>query len=432
MDIRRYEELKETVFMEKLNNGLDVKLIPKRDYSKTYMILFTDFGSVDTTFIPRGENTWTTYPAGIAHFLEHKLFETEDGDVSHVFSSQGASVNAYTSNTKTAFMCSCTINLRKNLETLLDFVQSPFFTSCSVEDEKSIITQEIQMYEDDPDWNLTRGLIENLYPDHPVRIDVAGTEESVREVSVAMLQSNYDTFYNPENLHLVVIGNIDPYETLEWIVENQELKKLSNPGEIKRLTAPEPQADIIKYRETRSPVNLPKVLVGIRGSSYTLNEQAAFRHIAVMEIILDLLFGETSSTYLSLYNDNLIDDSFSYDYIFERGFDYVSIGGDSRTPELLSENIIHVLINHQFSSDLSSDHFQLVKKKMIGQYIQDLNSLEYVAHQFVDFPFKEMTLFDYPDVLNSVTFEDIQAVAHDYFRKEAMSVFIVKKSEDEK
>ncbi|MDZ7834303.1 MAG: pitrilysin family protein [Alkalibacterium sp.] len=144
-------------------------------------------------------------------------------------SSRGASVNAYTSNTKTAFMCSCTINFRKNLETLLDFVQAPFFTSCSVEDEKSIIAQEIQMYEDDPDWNLTRGLIENLYPDHPVRIDVAGTEESVRKISVAMLQSNYDTFYNPENMQLVIIGNCDPYETLEWIRENQSLKNLSEP-----------------------------------------------------------------------------------------------------------------------------------------------------------------------------------------------------------
>ncbi|OJF95796.1 EF-P 5-aminopentanol modification-associated protein YfmH [Alkalibacterium sp. 20] len=421
-----YKHLEENIYTEKLENGLQVKLIPKKEYKKIYAVLFVDFGSVDQMFMPRGESEYKSFPYGIAHFLEHKLFETEDGDVSNIFSSQGASVNAYTSNTKTAYMCSFTSKLQQNIDVLLNFVQTPHFTHHSVEDEKSIITQEIQMYKDDPDWNLSLGLIENLYPKHPLRIDVAGTVESIQSIDVEMLMTNYDTFYHPSNVQLILIGNLNPNEAIKYIKENQEPKIFLPPVVIDRSFPDEAETDILKYRETRFPVNIPKVLVGVKGDKYNLEEKAALRHIIKMEILLDLLFGDTSSTYLSLYNDELIDDSFSFDYIFERSFDYVSIGGDSKFPEKLASSIKHVLLNDQRSQDMTIEHFSLIKKKLTGQYIQELNSLEAIAHQFVELPFEEITIFDSLSLLESITFEEVKNIARDYFREEVISVFSVK------
>lgn len=430
MDMKSYKELNEVIYSDRLKNGLTVKMIPKSDYSSVYAVLFTEYGSIDHIFRPRGERDYRTFPYGVAHFLEHKLFETENGDVSQVFSSQGASVNAFTSNTKTAFMCSFTSNSKKNIETLLDFVQNPFFDPQSVEDEKSIISQEILMYNDDPDWVLTQGLIENLYPDHPVRIDVAGTPDSVQEVTVDMLKKNYETFYHPENMQMILIGNIDPEETLQWIKYTQENSSYPSPVKIERSGLEASAGEIIRLREVLLPVNLPKVSVGVKGHCFDLNEKEAFRHIICMEILLDLLFGETSATYLSLYNDNLIDDSFSYDYVFERGFDYVSIGGDSRLPEKLAEGIKNILLNTSLNPDITAVHFSLVKKKMTGEYIQNLNSLGYIAHQFIDLPFEEATVFDYLSILKTITFEELNKTSEDYFKTERLSVFTVKSSQE--
>ncbi|WP_368645022.1 M16 family metallopeptidase [Alkalibacterium putridalgicola] len=430
MDIKTYAELNEVIYSERLKNGLTVKLVPKSDYNSVYAVLFTEYGSIDHRFIPRGEREYHAFPYGVAHFLEHKLFETRKGDISQVFSSQGASVNAYTSNTKTAFLCSFTTNGRQNIETLLDFIQDPFFSHQSVEDEKSIISQEIQMYKDDPEWALTQGLIENLYPEHPVRIDVAGTTESVQSVTVEMLKQNYQTFYHPDNMQMIIVGNIDPAETLQWIKDNQTKKVFPLPMKIERRIKTEAKEPITKSREVHLSVNLAKVSVGVKGHYYKLNEREAFRHVICMEIILDLLFGETSATYLSLYNDNLIDDSFSYDYVFERGFDYVSIGGDSRNPKELAGSIQNILLNTGLNPDLTFGHYSIVKNKLIGEYIQDLNSLGYIAHQFIDLPSDKVSVFDYLSVLKSITFEELKVVAEYYFKSERISVFTVKPKMD--
>lgn len=425
MEKKTYTYVQETIYSERLDNGLTIKLIPKNDFNKTYALLFTDFGSIDQTFIPIGENHYRTFPMGIAHFLEHTLFEAEEGDVSHLFSSQGASVNAYTSNTKTAFMCSFTSNLKQNINTLLDFVQTPYFNQESVENEKNIITQEIQMYKDDPDWHITVGLLENLYPNHPLSTDVAGTEDSVQQIDVEMLKVSYDTFYHPGNMQIVVVGKLDPNDTLQLIKENQSQKKFTSSSTIDRLLPVECSRDIIKYKETRFSVNIPKVNIGVKGTAHKLIEDDAFRHLIKMEIALDLLLGDTSSAYLSLYNDELIDDSFSYEYIFERSFDYVSIGGDTKFPEKLADRLLEIMINNQDSLDLTEEHFSLIKKKLIGQYIQDLNSLEFIANQFAELPFSEHTIFDSLAVLNSISLEEVSDLARTYFREEVMSVLLV-------
>ncbi len=426
MNKKTYKHLQETIFTEKLENGLTVRMIPKNEFKKTYAVLFTDFGSVDQAFALNGDEGTKVYPPGVAHFLEHCLFQTTEGDVSLKFSSQGATVNAFTNNTKTAYMCSFTSNAQENLETLIDFVQSPHFEYQDVEDEKQIISQEIQMYKDDPDWILTAGLIENMYPKHPLRFDVAGTLDSIELIDLNMLNSNYDAFYHPGNMHLIVIGHMQPLETMQWIKNNQLKKKFTPHVPTVRQPIEEDVKDIIKYRESQFPVSMSKVLVGVKGDNFDLEETAAFRHIVLMEIVMDLLLSETASTYLDLYNKDLIDDSFSYDYMFERSFDYVSIGGDTRYPDELAAEIKNVLLMSQSNPDMTLEHFDLVKKKMLGHYIQGLNSLESTAHQFVDFSYDQMTLFDSISVLETVTFEEVKETADNYFKEEFFSVFVLK------
>ncbi|MDP4170520.1 MAG: pitrilysin family protein, partial [Bacillota bacterium] len=200
MESLMFEQLQEELYFEKMSNGLHVYILPKKGFNKTYATFTTKYGSVDNTFVPLGKEEFVKVPDGIAHFLEHKLFEKEDGDVFQQFSRQGASANAFTSFTRTAYLFSSTSSVEKNLETLIDFVQDPYFTEKTVEKEKGIIGQEITMYDDNPDWRLYFGLIQNLYKNHPVKIDIAGTIESISHITKDWLYECYHTFYHPSNM----------------------------------------------------------------------------------------------------------------------------------------------------------------------------------------------------------------------------------------
>src|SRR5690606_13607321 len=208
MEKIHFPQLDEQLYYEKLDNGLDVYLLPKTGFYKTYATFTTKYGSIDNHFVPLGKEEYVKVPDGIAHFLEHKLFEKEDGDVFQKFSRQGASANAFTSFTRTAYLFSSTSHVEKNLETLLDFVQEPYFTDQTVEKEKGIIAQEIRMYDDNPDWRLYFGMIKNLYEKHPVRIDIAGTVESISAITKDMLYTCYNTFYHPSNMVLFIVGPV--------------------------------------------------------------------------------------------------------------------------------------------------------------------------------------------------------------------------------
>ena len=222
-----YAQIKETLYTETLANGLKVYLLPKNDFQKTYGLFTTDYGSIDNTFVPIGQEEMIEVPDGIAHFLEHKMFEKEDGDVFQKFGQQGASANAFTSFTKTSYLFSTTDQVTQNLETLLDFVQSPYFTKETVEKEKGIIGQEIQMYLDDPNWRLFFGILGNLYPKHPLHIDIAGTVASIAEITAEDLYTSYNTFYHPSNMTLFVVGKMDPEALMAFIRDNQAAKELS-------------------------------------------------------------------------------------------------------------------------------------------------------------------------------------------------------------
>lgn len=421
-----YPILAETLYTETLANGLRVTLLPKADFNKTYGLFTTNYGSIDNDFVPLGETEFTQVPDGIAHFLEHKMFEKEDGDVFQTFGKQGASANAFTSFTRTSYLFSSTDRVKENITTLLDFVQAPYFTPETVEKEKGIIGQEIQMYQDDPNWRLFFGIISNLYPKHPLHIDIAGTIESIAEISDEDLYLCYNTFYHPSNMNLLVVGKMDPSDMMAHIRENQGQKEFAPSTPVARRFPTEGLADIVPESSLTMAVQRPKVLVGVKGiDTLPTDGFELLRYRTAVILLLQLLFGDTSKNQLELYEEGLIDDSFSYEFNLDRSFHFADIGGDTDEPELLAERIREILLNASTSSALSTENLALLKKKMLGKYLQSLNSLEYIANQFSQLQFGEATLFDMAEVIDSITLEDVREVSQCFIQVEGLSNFFM-------
>ncbi|WP_321387077.1 EF-P 5-aminopentanol modification-associated protein YfmH [uncultured Enterococcus sp.] len=426
MEKKMYPQINEVLYTEVLENGLTVYLLPKNDYHKTYGLFTTNYGSIDNEFVPLGKSEFTRVPDGIAHFLEHKMFEKEDGDVFQAFGRQGASANAFTSFTKTSYLFSTTDQVAKNLETLLDFVQEPYFTEETVEKEKGIIGQEIQMYRDDSDWRLFFGILGNLYPKHPLHIDIAGTVESIDEITAEDLYTCYHTFYHPSNMTLFVVGKMDPEEMMAFIRQNQGEKSFEAAAPIKRHFPEETVEEIVRESSITMPVQRKKVLVGLKGLDEVPEEGAALlKYKTAMNLFLQMLFGNTSQNYLNLYNAGLLDDSFSYEFSLDRSFHFADFGGDSDQPEKLAEAIEEILLGYEDSAEMTEENLSLLKKKMIGKHFQSLNSLEYIANQFSQSLFGDVTLFDMLSVIDTIQLADIKEAAKRFVKKEGLSRFYI-------
>ncbi|MEI5990270.1 M16 family peptidase [Enterococcus termitis] len=424
MNKKEYSQINEVLYTEVLDNGLTVYLLPKKDYNKTYGLFTTNYGSIDNEFVPIGEKDFVKVPDGIAHFLEHKMFEKEDGDIFQQFGRQGASANAFTSFTKTSYLFSTTDQVEKNLETLLDFVQDPYFTKETVEKEKGIIGQEIQMYLDDSNWRLFFGTLGNLYPKHPLHIDIAGTVESIDEITAEDLYTCYNTFYHPSNMTLFVVGKMEPEEMMAFIRNNQSAKEFAKAAPIKRHFPKETAADIIKESSIEMAISRSKVIVGLKGLDEVPEDgKELLKYKTTANLLFQLLFGNTSQNYLSLYNEGLLDDSFGYEFSLDRSFHFADFGGDSDQPEQLAERIEEILLTVSESSELTDENLALLKKKMIGKYFQSLNSLEYIANQFSQSLFGETTLFDTPEVIESIQLADVKELAQRFINKDGLSRF---------
>ncbi|KEF39943.1 putative Zn-dependent peptidase [Schinkia azotoformans MEV2011] len=416
-----FDQLKETLFHEKMANGLDVYLLPKEGFNKTYATFTTKYGSIDNRFVPIGESEELHVPDGIAHFLEHKLFEKEDGDVFQQFSKQGASANAFTSFTRTAYLFSSTSNVKENLETLIDFVQSPYFSDQTVEKEKGIIGQEITMYDDNPDWRVYFGLIENMYKTHPVKIDIAGTIESISKINKDLLYTCYETFYHPSNMLLFVVGPINEEEMMKLIRDNQNKKEFKEAKEIKRFFEDE-QVEVATAKQVlEMPVQTPKCLVGFKAKNPTRSGKELLERELTINVLFDLLFGKSSENYEQLYNDGLIDDSFSFDYTEEYGFGFAMIGGDTENPEQLAGRLKDTMLHFDINS-ISEDYLSRIKKKKIGSFLRALNSPEYIANQFTRYQFNGMNLFDIVSVLEGIQTSHLQEVANDLFDEKCFTI----------
>lgn len=408
MNKLHFEQLDETLYHEQLPNGLSVYILPKKGFSKTYATFTTKYGSIDNHFVPQGGTEPITVPDGIAHFLEHKMFEKEDGDVFQQFSKQGASANAFTSFTRTAYLFSATDKVPENVETLLDFVQSPYFTEKTVEKEKGIIGQEITMYDDMPDWRLYFGTIENMYHEHPVKIDIAGTVESISHITAEHLYTCYNTFYHPSNMLLFIVGAVDPESMMELVKSNQAAKTFPEQTEIRRLHPNEPAEVAHRSRVLKMSVQKPKVLVGLKPRVKEMTGPELMKHELSMQLALELLFGRTSDFYHEAYENDWIDESYSYEYSIENGFGYALIGSDTHLPEKLAEEIERTVVRASEKWPFGQDELDRVRRKKIGTFLRALNTPEYIANQFTRYRFNDMDLFNAVPVLEELQVADLQ------------------------
>lgn len=426
MNKTEYEQINETLYHEVLPNGLTVYLLPKNDYHKTYGLFSTNYGSIDNEFIPYGEKEKVKVPDGIAHFLEHKLFEKEDGDVFQLFGKQGASANAFTSFTKTSYLFSTTDQVEKNLTTLIDFVQAPYFTEETVNKEKGIIGQEIQMYEDDPNWRMFFGILNNLYPTHPLHIDIAGTVESIDKITAQDLYTCYRAFYQPSNMVLFVVGKMEPEKLMKLIRENQEAKNFPPKQEIVRYF-PENTKEIIKQSALEAAITRDKFVLGIKGLDKLPQEGTELlRYKTAINLLFQMILGNTSRNYLAMYNQGIIDDSFGFEFSLDREFHFADFSGDTDEPEKAAEKVKEIILGFADDPEVSETNLDLLKKKMLGQYFQSLNSIEYIANQFTQSLFGDRTLFDLPEIIDSIQMKDVLAAGEAFISEEAFSEFYMR------
>lgn len=426
-----FDQLQETLFKKKLANGLDVFILPKPGFNKTYATFTTKYGSVDNEFVPLGEKESVKVPDGIAHFLEHKMFEDENGDVFQDFSRQGASANAFTSFTRTAYLFSSTSHVETNLETLLNFVQYPYFTDETVEKEKGIIEQEISMYEDNPDWQNFFGLLQAMYQNHPVKTDIAGTAESIGRITKDDLYMCYRTFYHPANMTMFIVGNVEPEKVMNFIEQNQQDKNFPEAESPQRFLAEEPAQVSEKMKTIPMPVKVGKTLVGIKESEPEKQGRELLKHELSVQLLLEMMFGQSSKNYQDLFSSGLIDDSFSFDYTAEKGFGFTVIGGDSSHPESLAGKVT-ALIEEFKKLPFDEESFRRIRKKKIGFFLRAMNSPEYIANQFTRYYFNEMHLFDVIPVLEELTPESLQATLMAHFDTETrLSACIIKPEDSE-
>lgn len=388
----------ETLYFGTHESGLGIFVVPKKDFSKKYAIIGAKIGSIDNTFIPNGENDLITVPDGIAHFLEHKMFEMSDGsDAFAKFSKYGANANAFTSFTNTCYLFSCTDNFYESFEHLLNYVKSPYFTDANVEKEKGIIGQEIRMYDDDGEWRVMFNLLSALYKDFPVRIDIAGTIESISHIHPDVLYKCYNTFYDPSNMVLCVAGDVDEEKVLK-ITDKIMGDKIT--GSKAKSVYPSEQESVFKKKiEQKLSVSAPLFDIGFKDTDKMSGNDILKNEIAV-KIILSSVASKSSDLYERLYNDGLINDEFSYDYMYEEEYACAIIGGESKEPETVYNEVIKYF---KEKGRIDADEFDRAKKSIWGAYLRTFNDVEGICSSMVRNVLKGVNWFDFSSIFDSVT-----------------------------
>lgn len=381
------------------SSGLKIYLMKIKGVSSTRAIFGTKYGSIDTCFSKNGGEA-ISVPEGIAHFLEHKLFESEGVDAFELFSKTGAYSNAYTSFDRTCYLFNCTENLEENLKILLGFVQSPYFSKETVEKEQGIIGQEIQMYLDAPDWRVLFNLLEALYSENPVRIDIAGTRESISKISAELLYSCYETFYNPSNMFLVLAGDFDEQKVLEIV--DSELKP-SEPIKITR-HIPSEQGGVLKeYCEQALAVAKPMFMLGFKVD--TVGYENAKRRIA-MELGLEVAFGKSSSVFKTLRDDGLITNPLDFEYFCTRDTAVAIIGGESDDPKAVKDRILSEL--RRLTQDgIDSELFEAAKKTAYGERLVAFDKVEGAVSRMVESAVTGEDAFSELEALQTITESDV-------------------------
>lgn len=417
--------LKEEVYYEKLQNGLDVYFMPKRGFMKKYAILATNYGSNDLEFVPIGEDKKIRVNEGIAHFLEHKMFEQPDGgDAFDKFSKLGVNANAFTNFTMTAYLFSATENFYESLEHLIDYVQTPYFTDENVEKEKGIIAQEIKMYNDDPDWNVYFNCLKAMYVNYPARIDIAGTVDSIYKITKEELYKCYNTFYNPGNMALFVVGDLDVEKVIDVTKKSNNYKVDRLSKSIERFYPEEPES--VKEKEVieKFPISMPMFNIGFKDSNVGLKGKELLRKEIVTDILVGMLFKKGSKLYEDLYMQGLINENFGAGFSSQVDYAFSIIAGDSKEPKKVKEIILHY-IEKSKKEGLSKEEFERTKKKKIGSFIKCFDSINFIGNSFISYVFKDINLLDYLDIIKDITFEEVEERLKEHFKEEYCVISIV-------
>ena len=401
-----YPAVKEMVYRTRLSNGLTVALLPKKEFKEVYGSVTVQFGSVDT-LVTEVDGYVKQYPAGIAHFLEHKLFEREDAsDLMSAFTSLGADSNAFTSFTKTSYLFSATDHFLDNLDLLDELVTSAHFTEGSVLREQDIIQQEREMYQDDPDSCLFFSTLANLYPGTPLATDIVGSEESISQINLTNLQENFIRFYKPVNMSLFLVGNFDVDQVQDYF-ESKELKDL-DVQEVAREKFV--LKDVKQTDSMRMEVSSPKLSIGIRGRR-KVAEDDCYRHHILLKLLFAMMFGWTSDRFQKLYESGKIDASLSLEVEVTSRFHFVMLTMDTKEPVALSHQFRKAIRNFTKDLDITEDHLDIIKREMFGEFFSSMNSLEFIATQYDAFG-KGETIFDLPKILQEITLEDVLEAGH--------------------
>lgn len=400
-------ELKEKLYQRTLESGLELFLLLKPGYQKKYAAFATRFGSIDSRFQVNGTEEAIELPGGVAHFLEHKLFEDEKGNVSDRFAALGASSNAYTTFTHTNYLFSGTDCFTESLELLLDFVQEPYFTAESVKKEQGIIGQEIRMYDDHPQWRVFFNLLAALYREHPVRIDIAGTKESIAKITPALLYQCYRTFYHPGNMGLFIVGDLSLDEVGRQVEENLARHNHTPMGPIERFLPEEP-AEILQQRVSQElMVSEPIFNLGFKDPQVALWQgRDLLRRETAMELLLEIIFGESEPFFNELYEAGLIDANFDSGYTAETTYGYTLIGGETRDPEQLYARIMEQIQKLRMSG-ITEEQFERHRRNQLGGYMRRFNSLEFIANSYLAHHFRGSDLFQYPAILRDLRRQDL-------------------------
>ena len=401
-----YPAVKEMVYRTRLANGLTVALLPKKEFKEVYGSVTVQFGSVDM-LVTEVDGDVKEYPAGIAHFLEHKLFEREDAsDLMSAFTSLGADSNAFTSFTKTSYLFSATDHFLENLDLLDELVTSAHFTEDSILREQDIIQQEREMYQDDPDSCLFFSTLANLYPGTPLATDIVGSEESISQINLTNLQENFTRFYKPVNMSLFLVGNFD-LERVQDYFESKKLKDL----DVQDVAREKFVLQAVKQTDSmRMEVSSPKLAIGIRGKQ-DVAEDDCYRHHILLKLLFTMMFGWTSDRFQKLYESGKIDTSLSLEVEVTSRFHFVMLTMDTKEPVALSHQFRKAIRNFTKDLDITEDHLDIIKREMFGEFFSSMNSLEFIATQYDAFGQGE-TIFDLPKILQEITLEDVLDAGH--------------------
>jgi predicted Zn-dependent peptidase len=423
IDKIEYKKADETLYRYEHRSGLKAFVIPKRGYSKKYATFSTHYGSINNEFVIPGEKEATRVPDGVAHFLEHKLFEQKDGSVMDKFAALGSSPNAYTGFSQTVYLFSCTDRFDENFRLLLDFVQNPYITEESVEKEKGIIGQEIMMYQDDPGWRAFFNLLRAFYKSNPVRIDIAGTVESIANINRDVLYKCYNTFYHPSNMTVLVVGDVEPVGVFEEV--EASIRDVKALPEIKRIFPSESGGVNQQYAEQALAVSMPMFQMGFKDNGANTKGMECLKREVGVKLLLDVIMGRSSDFYNRLYNEGLLNSSFEFDYSIEENYAFSMFGGESSDPLKVRDRFTDALAVLQ-REGLDREACDRIRKAMLGRFMRQLNSVERISHSFISVNNKGVNLFDYLDVYDKITFEYVNDIFREHFNPDNLALSVIK------